>query len=675
MSTVNGDSCVSLMQGTLVRPSARYPASIVTDASLKVAVNRVQATLVSSVGSGDTLWTFGDTSRLVPDMLLSIDNEIVSVTSISGNVVTVVRGFDGTIPSPHQAGRVNSANVVAYHHNALVAEVEAIEQALGPNLSNVAGGAGGASTQASTYIWSRTPGGTLSAGSVNTVTLTPVPIGVNGSDQGHWLYVSNGTGAAEPVLIVGGTAVSGAASGTVLFTPANAHSGAWSIGTATSGAQEALQQSCYTPGAPGIVYYGTVAAQNYAPVVLNRNGVGLRGPGIHMGGITMHTPNTDIIQVGDNVTDISGLIVADMTIGVGLTAANTLGYGVNIRRAGSVRVENLRIYGEDKLWRGIHVAEMSYTNILHCYLQHTVDHMVHIEGTAAHPNTGVKIFGCILDSAGNDVIWVGDYANANYIYDGEIYGIKNGYGINLTAAGTYAHFIRGMDITAAAADLGVNGGCVHIYAQEAEITDCQLMGGNTVRAMVSIDGGFVRLIGCEIKQNADRAAIENNSAQLHVTGTLFNGAGVTTRAIKAGAASMFTNITGNSFYQYGSPPIELDNAAQNICITGNAGLSASAAWVGAPSTMVAAGNLGVDNVMQVLASAATITAGPSPIAVISGTTTVLTINGGWNGRRLHLMNVDPGDVIIGGGGNIPAARTLVANNGHLDLVYNAGTWY
>lgn len=84
------------------------------------------------------------------------------------------------------------------------------------------------------------PGGTMTAATPVTLTLTPVPPGVNGTDAHHYLYISGGTGAAEAVLITGGTAVAGSASGTIVFTPANNHSGAWKIGSATSGIQEAV---------------------------------------------------------------------------------------------------------------------------------------------------------------------------------------------------------------------------------------------------------------------------------------------------------------------------------------------------------------------------------------------------------------------------------------------------
>ena len=66
------------------------------------------------------------------------------------------------------------------------------------------------------------------------------PVGVAGADANHSLYISGGVGTAEAVLITGGTCTSGAASGTITFTPANTHSGTWNITSATGGIQEAL---------------------------------------------------------------------------------------------------------------------------------------------------------------------------------------------------------------------------------------------------------------------------------------------------------------------------------------------------------------------------------------------------------------------------------------------------
>lgn len=223
-----------------------YPGSVVTDARLKKASNRVFTTLRGAISAADTVATVADPTRIEVEMLLTVDAEVMSVTAISGNNLTVVRGFDGTTAAAHSSGRTVAANWTGWHHNAMAAEVKAIEQALGAGLSNVT--AGGAVNSASYNFAAQSPGGSLTANIINSVTLTPVPSGVNATDIQHYLYISGGVGAAEAVLITGGTAVSGAASGTVTFTPLNNHSGAWTIASATAGIREAIAATITAAG-------------------------------------------------------------------------------------------------------------------------------------------------------------------------------------------------------------------------------------------------------------------------------------------------------------------------------------------------------------------------------------------------------------------------------------------
>ena len=90
------------------------------------------------------------------------------------------------------------------------------------------------------YSWAQTPqtSTALQAGA-NTLTLTPCPRGVNGTDLWHYLFISR-TGTPEAVLVTGGSCTSRAPSGTIEFTAAYAHPAGYSIGTATDGVQEAV---------------------------------------------------------------------------------------------------------------------------------------------------------------------------------------------------------------------------------------------------------------------------------------------------------------------------------------------------------------------------------------------------------------------------------------------------
>lgn len=221
-------------------PAAAYPGRVATNSDLIVAVDRQQTSLLLPMGVADTSMTVLDPSLIAAYNLLSIDNEIVKTTGPpAGNVVPVSRGFDGTAPAAHLATASVSGLVDAYHHNALVAEVEAIETFLGPNGSFLSTFVNGPwmFSQVTNFAC-QTPGGNLIVGS-NVITLSPVPLGVNGSDVGHLLYITGGTGTAEAAPIIGGTAVAGAPSGTVIVTCAHTHSGAWQICSASAGIQEA----------------------------------------------------------------------------------------------------------------------------------------------------------------------------------------------------------------------------------------------------------------------------------------------------------------------------------------------------------------------------------------------------------------------------------------------------
>jgi hypothetical protein len=152
---------------------------------------------------------------------------------------------------------------------------------------------------------SQQPGGTLTAAVGATPTMTPCPLGVNGADSSHYLYISGGGGgAAEAVLITGGTCTSGAATGTIGFTPANNHTGAWALTSATSGIQEAI---CYLPSGNNrvIVPQGTSTlnsavswcGETDAELFISNNAV-LAGSG------ALPTPDYDDLNLFDNRSQI-----------------------------------------------------------------------------------------------------------------------------------------------------------------------------------------------------------------------------------------------------------------------------------------------------------------------------------------------------------------------------------
>ncbi len=218
-----------------------YPSSIFTPL---VAKDNVATTLSSAMSAVDTVAVVTSSTGWSANMLAYICDsssskttctgtfEVMLVTSVTGNVITVSR----TTPIAHNKGVAFSNASVSRYNTSLTGEVLAIETALGPNLSNIPTSTTKTST---TYIFAaQHPAGALIAGTT-TITMTPVPIGVNGTDVGHYLYVST-TGTPEACLINGGSGTSGQTSGSISILCAGAHSVGWSIQSATAGIQEAI---------------------------------------------------------------------------------------------------------------------------------------------------------------------------------------------------------------------------------------------------------------------------------------------------------------------------------------------------------------------------------------------------------------------------------------------------
>lgn len=211
---------------------------------------------------------------------------------------------------------------------------------------------------------SQVPGGTLEAGIIAEVTLTPCPRGVNGSDAFHPLYVTGGTGSAEAVTITGGTCLSGAASGTVEFIPANDHSGAWRIRSATSGIRECFLfagpgKACFTPAGNWDIY-----ATLYDDQLVNWSGTGISsaveqefngdgiiiGPGEYAGNrVSVRDLSANYAKDGDGVFAASGALWTFRNVSDGLVGNlySFLGYeGFKFEGSTGVEYFNLETHAQ-----------------------------------------------------------------------------------------------------------------------------------------------------------------------------------------------------------------------------------------------------------------------------------------------------------------------------------------
>jgi parallel beta-helix repeat protein len=252
---------IALVTWGIKAQTTNYPSGIDNDTSLFVTADNIQTTLNTAMQTADTVAVVKSAAGFKANMIATVCDTVsgsqctkwehMFVTSVSGNSVTVTRGFGGTTAATHAAGKTMAILIDSAHQKVLKDAVIAIENALGPNLSKIP--AAYPVVSSSSYVF--TPqscssgamcitggasGMNLVSGN-NTLTMQPVPPGVNGTDKTHYLYVSGGTGTAEACLITGGSGTSGQGAGQIIINCANAHSGGWTIQTATCGIQEALQ--------------------------------------------------------------------------------------------------------------------------------------------------------------------------------------------------------------------------------------------------------------------------------------------------------------------------------------------------------------------------------------------------------------------------------------------------
>lgn len=111
--------------------SAIWPGSVATDADLYIAVNALQTTLAGSINNSVTTITVASTTGFPTTGAVTIDNEVIFYTGISGPQFTgCIRGSDGTLAASHNSGVPVGATIVAAHHNTLRSEIEAIETSL-----------------------------------------------------------------------------------------------------------------------------------------------------------------------------------------------------------------------------------------------------------------------------------------------------------------------------------------------------------------------------------------------------------------------------------------------------------------------------------------------------------------------------------------------------------------
>lgn len=534
------------------------------------------------------------------------------------------------------------------------------------------------------YIFpAQTPGGSLSPGS-NTVSMIPCPLGINGTDANHYVYISAGTGTAEAVLLTGGSCTSNAAAGTLTFTAANSHSGAWTVSSATAGIQEAIVSN---PTVRLFIPSGTFDV--YAPITFATTSTGIAGQGLYATILNSHQTGNNFFTfptANTNVVQISNLQIN----GIGTQTAGAM---LNVINEGGAAIDHVYL---QNAWAGI--ATITFNNKLKI-----TDSFIYFNWRMAY-NTfvaggteivisnvdagGMRAFGTIV--ANSAYLWM---VNASvtmtnfWCVNGAVtYGwyfpiggagimISNSFVDQFQQYGLYVSDFTLVNVTntiiegdwnypaaptAQGAFIGstVNGG-------EIQISNSHISSGSGAAfAALFIDGPALTdilinncdfpplgsgggTVGIYIKStgsnSATRVSITGNKAGL---GQQSGGVSAAFGLLTGQTVLTNWNIQGNDFYGTAFP-MDLNgfSSATNTTITNNNG---------------------VDNVIPSVAQGASLAAPVSPFAStvkLTAATAVTGITNFWAGRTLKLINKSGGALTILGISVASNASIILTSDG------------
>jgi hypothetical protein len=590
------------------------------------------------------------------------------------------RGFDGTAAASHAAGVKVSLLIDAWHHNALAAEVTAIQATLGPNLANIS--TGGISS--STYNWAaQTPGGSLIVGN-NVITLAPVPLGVNGTNTDHWLYISGGTGAAEAVLITGGSAVSGQASGTLIVNCGNAHSGAWTIRSATAGIQEALNS---LPVEGGTIQVSAGALSIAGPIKVAVQGVRICGVGRNYGSSYLERKSGVLFNVTAYDVEITSLVMrGGAHDGIGAPAGN-IAIAIN---GGRSHLHDLNIdlfYGGIQMTGGYHnkFANIWGRNCTGYLIKHSggVSPFIDMVNYAGDPSYAVASEGGIVINASGAYIYNVDILYCNhgivvqpltervewtFIYDSRFdqnytSGVYLFNGSAHALEGVFLHDVwsvsSGMTPTMGGATPTSGSGLVIITAGSGTIKNVNVAGGQIFNSNehnikihagqdIKIDGVWLGWCNAGNKPNIDDILADTPGRCEIVNCTIGSN--------QAGAAAVRSGILAGG-------------SAGDLVVRDCRFITDNGAFTSDPimnlasvpaAVKIAGANPGLDDVPGVVPSAATLTLAPRGYFHITGTTNINTILPVWQGRTLRVHNPDVGSWQLTSSGNIAGPATVAS---------------
>lgn len=122
---------------TFTNPTANYPTAVVADNQIGLQTNIETNTLAAIIDSDDLSIVLSNSITGLPSTgIVTIGSErILYISKDDGTktltVATGGRGFDGSVAAAHVVGEDVVANIVAYHYNKLLREIQAAQTKIG----------------------------------------------------------------------------------------------------------------------------------------------------------------------------------------------------------------------------------------------------------------------------------------------------------------------------------------------------------------------------------------------------------------------------------------------------------------------------------------------------------------------------------------------------------------
>jgi hypothetical protein len=518
------------------------------------------------------------------------------------------------------------------------------------------------------YMVSPTGPSSLTGGTPNqTVTLAVCPLGIYSTSLTAWapVYLSGGTGTAEAVTPSGGTCSSatlGIGGGTIIVSPANSHSGGWTVGSAAGGWQEVA----YTVGPGGTVVGSTTSPATFHAAVTLPSSINVTcnaGP-------TTQTcvqrgsdyPNGDLFYVPAGSVAITNIGINDDS-----GSAQTSGAAVHIGPA-SASIDNIYVNGGSHEFQGIWLDTSCGVNITNPIMANTAATSSLIHSTAAGGTCDVQVLGGRLYLA-NNVLGSNGGPYGIWIESADVWKIDSvtisGGNANMliqpgTASGAYvANVLITNCVLESARFEGI------IVAPRAsrtiggiKIQDSLIAGGGLTTEEFGLDLGFAgndggtdQVTGLSATNNYvelwyDSGIIlgpQATDGSFVISGNTINGNNTSLSPTQGGIyldGPRGAIIEGN-YISTNVNGLYVATASTNATVVGNNFVGNSGSNIISPTSItgfVLSQNSGIDNIEGTVADAAALAVPINPTMSLTGSgTTVTSITGIWPGRVFTMI--------------------------------------